>query len=207
MLGNIYTSYNDLAATIAELAFRGGALRPVVSTVAIGGYSLADHLDRSASVSAIENSLITHVVMQQGPTETGPEAAELITSSGDIASRLLPRGVRAGLYVVWPHYSADISPTIVNYTAAATANSLELYPVGQAFRVIMEQHPEIVLHDPDLIRPSRAGSFLAAMVITAMLFDQDPNVYPNLFPAFITPDELIHLKAAAKYSIETFGLP
>ena len=205
MVGNIYTSYNDLAATIAELAFQGGALRPMVATVAISTYSLQDHLNRPASVAAIENPTVTRLVIQQGPTETDQERADLIEYSGQIAGLVAERETPVGLYVVWPHFNADINTTIANYTAAANANSLGLFPVGHAFRTILQQYPDIALYESDLVRPSRHGSFLAAMVITAVIFDQDPTQYPNLFPAFITPEELVHLKAAAKSAVIAYG--
>ncbi|HRP07629.1 MAG TPA: hypothetical protein PLL69_03990 [Gemmatimonadales bacterium] len=205
MLGNSLTYFNDMPAMVAELAMSGGATRPEVVTVASPNWGLADHLGSTTSMAAITQHKVDVVTMQQGPS-TLPESGLDLTRSGKLlADKVIAAGGRPGMYVVWPPRGGNIDAGIANHTAAAEAAEMAIYPVAQAFRLLGSSHPEIALLGNDNFHPSAAGSWLAAMVITAVIFDQDPLRYPNprsgAFPAAWEDP----IRQAAKDAVIQFG--
>ena len=58
-----------------------------------------------------------------------------------------------------------------SYTEMAQNNESLLAPIGIAWKDIREQHPEINLYSSDGSHPSIQGSYLAACVFYAILFD------------------------------------
>jgi len=205
MLGNSLTYSNDLPGLIAELAARGGAVRPTVAVIAFANFGLEDHWGNATSTAAMDAGGFDLLIMQQGPSTLFSSGANLLDYSGRIADRVVKHGTRVGMYVVWPPIGGDIDAGIRNYTEAADAKSMALYPVAHAFRAIRASHPDIAVYDTDGFHPSRAGAWLAAMVIAATIYGQDPLQYPNLTERFIPKEWEAPLRAAAKAAVDTYG--
>jgi hypothetical protein len=56
-------------------------------------------------------------------------------------------------------------------------------PVGAAWQRLISERPDLVLHDKDNSHPNVAGSFLAACVFYAMLFNRSPVGLSAALPA------------------------
>ena len=205
-LGNSLTSTYGIPAMVAEFAVQGGAVRPVVSVSAPGGFGLEDHFVYPQSQLVWENSDLDVLVMQQGPSTLDESRDNLILWSATLRNAVVKNGVRVGLYVVWPPEGSSIEATITNYTTAAETNDLALYPAGQAWREGWRLDPELPLYDIDRFHPSRTGAMLAAMTIAATIFDQDPTSYTNLQPLFVDEADMPTLRAAAKFAKEVYGV-
>jgi hypothetical protein len=205
-LGNSLTATFGIPSMVAEFAVQGGALRPVISVSAPGGFGLEDHWAYPQSRLIFENSDIDVLVMQQGPSTLDESRENLILWSATIRNHITKSGVRSGLFVVWPPEGSSLGATIANYTTAAQTNGLALYPAGQAWREAWRLDPSIPLYSSDRFHPSRTGAMLAAMTIAATIFDQDPNEYTNLFPLFVPESEMPTLRAAAVYATEQYGV-
>jgi hypothetical protein len=55
------------------------------------------------------------------------------------------------------------------------SRQIELAPVGLAFERCREEYPDIALHDPDHHHANTQGSYLAALVIYATMFHDNPE--------------------------------
>src|SRR5690606_15063017 len=128
-----------------------------------------------------------------------------LANSRLVAEQVVAHGGRAGIYVVWPPRGGDIDAGIANHMAAADAAGMAVYPVAQAFRALMNSRPDINLHAGDNFHPSVAGSWLAAMVITAVIFDQDPLGYPNIRPGTFPADWEQPIRQAARAAVSEHG--
>lgn len=207
MLGNSLTYYNDLPGMVAELADRGGADRPTVVTIAHANWALEDHWNNPASLAAIEDPAVDVVVMQQGPSTLPASGANLVDYATRIADLIVKNGTRPGMYVAWPPIGGNIDASIQYYTEAANARSMAIYPVAHAFKHVRATYPNIPIYDADEFHPTYAGSWLAAMIISATIHNQDPAGYPNLFPRFIEAAWEGPLRLAAKQAIDAYGRP
>lgn len=207
MLGNSLTSFNDMPGMVAELATRGGAPRPTVIVRTQNNWALEDHWNNANSMAAIDDPTVDVVVMQQGPSTLPESGVNLTEFATKIADRITKNGTRPGMYVVWPQIGGNIDAGIANYTAAADARTMAIYPVAHAFKYVRANYPDVVIYGTDDFHPTYPGSWLAAMIITATIYDQDPMGYPNLFPRFIPAEWEVPLRTAAKIAVDTYGRP
>ncbi len=72
-------------------------------------------------------------------------------------------------------------------------------PVGQAFALSLKKHPELILHAEDKHHASALGSYLAALVLYATLFQDSPVGAVASFPGVeIDPAEALKLQQIAE---------
>jgi hypothetical protein len=207
MLGNSLTYFNDMPGMIAELAVHGGEPRPTVVVEAHANYGLEQHWTDVESLAAMDDGSVDVLIMQQGPSTLPASGANLLEYATLIADRIAKFGTRPGMYVTWPPIGGDIDAGITHYTEAANARNMAIYPVGHAFRHVMQNYPDVMIRDPDEFHPNFPGSWLAAMIITAVIFDHDPMQYPNLFPRLIPAAYEAPLRTTAKLMVDTYGRP
>jgi hypothetical protein len=74
--------------------------------------------------------------------------------------------------MVWPPVGGSWDGVVTAYTGAAEATDAILLPAGRAWQAVLAAHPEIALYGPDSFHPSRAGAYLAALVIFGGLADR-----------------------------------
>jgi hypothetical protein len=207
MLGNSLTDAWDIPGMIADLATRAGQPRPTVLAVTFANFSLEDHWNQPQSQAAVDAGDADVVVMQQGPSTLAASGADLLEWTGQWATRIRTNGGRPGLYVVWPPFGGEIDNGISNYVAAADAHDTAIYPVGQAFRSLMTSHPDLPLYLADGFHPSPHGAWLAAMIISAVIYDVDPTTLGEPFSVDISAVEATALRQAAKTAIDLYGRP
>ena len=103
----------------------------------------------------------------------------------DMALTATMTGARPVLFMTWGHQSgssevghsgyASMQQAIAGtYQELGDAVAGEMAPVGMAWWMSLAERPDIQLYQPDGSHPTRAGSYLAATVITATLLDIDP---------------------------------
>ena len=82
------------------------------------------------------------------------------------------QSAQTALYMVWPSRSRarDFDGVSRSYTNAAADGGGLLFPVGDAWRAASKRDPALALYSPDGLRPSREGSYRAALVIVHRAF-------------------------------------
>ena len=190
-IGNSYTYYNDLPQLLTQLAASAGeAVTTGQSTPP--GHTLEQHSTNPATLDLIRQGDWDHVIIQE-------QSQRPAFPDGQVATQVLPYAqalvdsVRAYspcanvvFYMTWGRQNGDAQNCVAfppvctyegmqerlrsGYLAMATANQAECAPVGMAWRTIRQQHPSIVLYDPDGSHPALGGSYLAASTIFCTLF-------------------------------------
>jgi hypothetical protein len=82
--------------------------------------------------------------------------------------------------MVWPAAARrfDFEGVAESYRRAATEVDGLLLPAGEAWRAAWKLDPTLELYGPDGFHPSRAGSYLAALVIVQQLCGTSPLGLP-----------------------------
>ncbi len=85
------------------------------------------------------------------------------------------RGMEPILFMSWPYKNKPsmIKELRKEFLKAAKKNNIYLIPVGEAFYAFQKKYPEINLYTDDFRHPSKEGTYLAAAVIFASLFNLD----------------------------------
>ncbi len=179
-IGNSLTYVNTLPAMVEALA-DSAKLRPLAwKMVAYPDYNLEDHWARPEARAAIREGGWDVVVLQQGPSSTTANRAQLIASTKLINQEIRSVNARAGLYAVWPQYVNlfTLEASAESYRLAADSVGGVLFPVSLAWKAAWQREPNAPLYANDGLHSSVAGSYLAALVIFQQLYQRSPVGLP-----------------------------
>jgi len=173
-VGNSLTATNDVPRLVETIAVAGGQPRPLTRTIAVGGFSLEDHWNRGEAQRAIAEGQWDVVVLQQGPSALLESRRLLVDYARRFDEVIRQSGGKPALYMVWPSLDRrqDFVGVSQSYRAAARAVDGSVLAVGDAWRLVLQQHRDIKLYSEDRFHPTLAGSYLAALVIYESLYDR-----------------------------------
>jgi len=196
-LGNSYTFFNTMPNMLVDLAASAGD-SVIVDSNTPGGYTLEGHSTNTTSLSKIDSRAWDAVVLQeqsQRPSFPPNQVAnEVFPYAEDLRNRILANDScsRTLFFMTWGRQNGDqvncaSYPPLCTYEGMqarlresyiqmASDNTCEVAPVGAAWSYIRANNPALgnALYSPDGSHPSANGSYLAACVFYAMLFEKSP---------------------------------
>lgn len=183
-LGNSFTYVNDLPAMVAAVAEQAGVPRPVTGMVALPNASLEDLMAEGSARERLRASRWDFVVLQQGPSTQPDSRVHLIEWTRQWAPLIRQTGAEPVLYMVWPGVErvAATEDARVNYRDAARAVAGRFAPVGAGWRLALTAAPSPGVASGDGFHPSVAGTYLAAVVLVAVMTGADPAMLPAAVP-------------------------
>jgi hypothetical protein len=181
-IGNSLTSVNDLPGMITALSKAAGDAHPIeTEAVAYPNYALEDHWAQGDAARAIARGGWSLVVLQQGPSSLAASRADLIDYTRRFAPLIRDVGARPALYGVWPEaarlYAFDAC--IESYRAAADSVEGALFPVALAWQTAWGLDATLPLYGSDQFHPSTLGTYLAALVVYAVVRERSPVGLPS----------------------------
>jgi hypothetical protein len=186
-LGNSYTAVNDLPRVFDALAASGG--RSVVTHARVpGGMTLEGHLAGSDTAALFEDDTVNVVVMQeQSQIPASPElvAAKMLPAATGLAELTRRAGAEPLLLETWARRDgwpevgiatyAEMQTLIdAGYTEVAEATHADIAPAGEAWARALSNPRLPALWQDDGSHPTVAGTYLAACVLFAKIFDRSP---------------------------------
>lgn len=172
-VGNSLTYQNDLPGIVKSIAGTYH-VNLEVTTLGLADYSLADHWVDGDLQKLVSGGKYDYVIVQQGPSSQPYGRGILLEYGNKIAKLCTENNVRLGFYMVWPARANYFTYTgvIESYTMAASETNAILCPAGAVWKNYMEKNNDFSLYGWDQFHPSKAGSFLAALVIFHSLFPE-----------------------------------
>jgi hypothetical protein len=176
-------------------------------------FALEDHWAEGSAVRAIDQGKWSVVVLQQGSSALDESRVNLREWTKRFDAKIRAVGARTAMYAVWPLASRQFDFDRVNesYTLAATDVNGMLFPVGEAWRAAWRRDPSLPLYAADGLHPSVRGSYVAGLVIAAMVLDRSPVGMTARFTirtgvtVTIPAAEATLYQAAAAEAITKFG--
>jgi hypothetical protein len=196
-IGNSFTARNNLPDLIAQMAAtRGKSMQHrLIST---GGASLRAHWNADEALGAIKDGQYDHVVLQEQSTLPIKNAKRMHENVRLFDEAIKGVGAKTILYMTWAQRHAPESQQgiIDAYTAIGRELGATVVPVGVAWQSFLRKHDQPVLHDRDQSHPTFAGSYLAACVFLAVLFQESPVGIDSEFADLDEKDRILLQKAA-----------
>ena len=191
-IGNSYTYMNGLPELINQIAIsKGNSL--IYESHTPGGSTLMQHASNSNVQSLLNATEWDYVILQEQSQNPSFPPSQVASQVYPYAESLCEDIREANpctepvFFMTWGRENGDSQncasyPPICtyegmqdrlteSYTEMAQNNESLLAPIGIAWKNIREQHPEINLYSSDGSHPSIQGSYLAACVFYAILFD------------------------------------
>lgn len=178
-VGNSLTYVNDVPGILQALADSAGGERLAVASHALPNYALIDHWTDGIVQREIAKGGWAWVVMQQGWTPAGVYRDTLRLAARNFGVEIEKIGAKPAMYQTWPPSSrqGDFPGSIESYELAAADVNGVLFPVARAWLAVWERAASIQLYS-DGLHASAAGSYLAALVMYARIFDRSPVGLP-----------------------------
>jgi len=174
-IGNSFTQRNNLPGLLADMA---GARDVCVQhdLISVGGASLRTHWNAGRAAQAIGDDVYDYVVLQEQstlPVKNAKRMAENIRLFDECIKRA---GSRTVLYMTWARQHAPESQQAIReaYSAIGEETGAIVVPVGLVWQKFSTKHERPLLYDRDQSHPSITGSYLAACVFLASLFNINP---------------------------------
>ncbi len=194
-IGNSHTYYNGLPSLVENLA-RSAGRRAIVDMCTHGGWRLEQHRADSATVWKINNGPWDYVILQeQSQVPVIPYWRDssmypacrsfdtLIRANGATTALFLTWGWKNGGQMVYQSCSSIVFQDYFHMQDSVTAafewiardlGDDTLVPVGRAWRRARVLDSLVCLWDDDNYHPTQMGSYLAACVFVAKLFQVNP---------------------------------
>lgn len=197
-IGNSFTYYNDMPATVREIASSQGlklsCARFSCARFLKGGERFSGHLENRALLDTLARGGWDYVVLQEQSSDPALHTREVARKVYP-AARVLDSLVHAAspaarviFYMTWGHrngmrktvdgyplsddYEGMQERLKTSYLEMAYDNDAWCAPVGMAWREVRNERRDVELYRPDNYHPSPEGSYLAANVIFATIFQK-----------------------------------
>jgi hypothetical protein len=174
-VGNSFTARNNVPGMLAALAAARG--RTVEhKLISAGGASLKMHWNKGDALNALQHTKYDYVVLQEQSTLPVKNAARMKDNVRLFAGAVVASGAKLVLYLTWARSHAPESQKAITdaYTSIGKELGAIVVPVGEAWKRVLNKAGHPILHDKDQSHPSLAGSYLAACVFLATLFEENP---------------------------------
>lgn len=219
-IGTSHTYYNDLPKLVEEI---GASVGDHVYTemTAPGGYDFERHFKLAQTVDAINSRQWDYIVLQESGWRTAlpPALAEqrVYPFADSLRKIIIHSNPDAHLILYMTHGYIDgvnafgnsdwcrDDPQVCTYegmqariksTYQKLADQLdaEIVPAGILWKIIIDQHSDITLHDPDKIHPNIAGSYTNAIALYSVITKKQlTNIY---IPSTLAEEQALHIQQA-----------
>lgn len=181
-IGNSYTYCNNLPEMLRDLSSKAGKTIDV-SAVTSGGKSLEWHWYNPESLDTIAQAGWDFVVLQDYSLQAIEEPEKLRSAAIRLAGRIREVNAIPVLYITWARQHIPEMQDVITerYTHVAREIDAKLAPVGPAWRKALAATPGLSLHVEDRSHPTILGTYCAACVFYATLFDETPVGLANEF--------------------------
>ena len=175
-IGNSYTYCNRLPQMVRAIAADMGC-RLKVDVYARGGASYDSHWRDKKARAKLADGKWDAVVLQDQSLMPVVRPASTIRGGRLWVEQVKKKAARAILLMTWarrgkPEMQDKLKET---YCRLARESGADVAPVGLAWAKVLTERPKSVLHTKDGSHPTRLGSYLAACVIFATIYDVSPE--------------------------------
>ncbi|MFH1825299.1 MAG: DUF4886 domain-containing protein [Candidatus Firestonebacteria bacterium] len=228
-IGNSLTFHHnipDLVGQIAYYKFKKAQIDEYVP----GNTNFRAHFESKECLDIIKNNKYDVVVLQSASFEpiSGPEGLKKYGIK--LQEKIKKSGARTVFFMTWEYHGmadwiketkdAELIklaekeiPTMYSkvrdvYIDLTKETGSEIAPVGMAWNMIMKSMPDLMLYESDNSHPSEKGSFLSAIVLYSVIFEEEPkNIPSSLYPYKREKDQraknyIINLNFSEKMKME-----
>jgi len=220
-IGNSYTYGNDLPTTLTSLA---ASFNDVVVTDqnTPGGHTFNGHSTNATTLAKIAQGTFDYVVLQAQSQEPSFPPSQVASQTYPYA-QILVDSIRAAnpctepmFFMTWGRENGDqvncqFYPPLCtfagmnyrlrqSYLEMAITNSATVAPVGVAWKNFRDNFPTVQLYTGDGSHPNVNGTYLAACVFYATIFQKSP-IGATYIPAGINATDAANIQNTASYTV------
>ena len=177
-IGNSYTYFNDLPSIVSRLAAdRKGNKLLETAAITKGGATLKFHWEEGFALEKLKQERWDYVVLQEQSLLPINNRDIMHTYARLFDAEIKRAGAKTIFFLTWARQNRpEMQQALTEaYFSIARELGAMVAPVGIAWQNALKENPKLVLHDRDQSHPNFAGSYLAASVFYALLYDRSPE--------------------------------
>lgn len=202
LIGNSHSSRGDLPVVLQRLLEAGGRGSARVKAARHWAF-LAERLEGNVTQEALESGPWTHVVLQAQKYSTSGRYTYPTEAAEEWIRRSRSVGAKPILFPEWArrdHVEEGARIHRLHLSIAARAPAC-VAPIGLAWQIMLDTHPDIRLHHRDGNHANREGALLTAYVLYAAITGQSINDLPQTKVRGVSGDTIVLLRVAAEQAI------
>ena len=160
-----------------------------MGTSAPGGWRLADHLQSPDTLNVLNSQKWDFVVLQEQSEIPSIEQArnqQMYPAARELVKKIRAMGATPVFFLTWAHrqgmpengmktYESMQAQINKGYMAIAQELNVPTAPVGLAWLSAVKEHTELGLWQADGSHPTEQGTYLAACIFYAVIFNESPD--------------------------------
>ena len=169
-IGNSFTFYWNLPSQVEKMSIEKG-LNWDVKHVTVPSAKLRDHWNNPDLKSLLENETFDHIVIQEHSTYPLTNSDDT-KAYFDLLTSLIPSSTELHFFSTWMYPSIEqfntnneLFPIEESINEIVEGTSTKIIPIGRAFKLFNDKHPQFKLLMEDDKHPNSNGSYLASCVI------------------------------------------
>ena len=187
-VGNSYVFFNDLPKIFADIAgYKGYEVE--TSTATGPGWTLAKHASSLETLSKINSKRWDYVIIQEQstlPVMKDQCGDRMLPAASKLVSAINKKGATPILFMTWGRrdglkengfkdFSSMQNELSVCYLRVAKTLKVAVAPIGDTWLNAKNGAPLLDFWNPDNSHPNLTGSYLAACVLYAVIFQDSPE--------------------------------
>ena len=154
-----------------------------------GGWTFADHIQSPKTLDQLKSTTWNFVILQeqsQIPSVEQSRTQEMYPAARGLVHKIKDIGAAPIFFITWArrdgwpengmnNYESMQIQINNGYMGIAQELNAPIAPVGSAWLTAVKQHPELALWQEDGSHPSEQGTYLAACVFYAVIFQESPE--------------------------------
>lgn len=200
-IGNSYTYFNSGI----DKQLRGLAPPIVTSVIAVGGYTLRDHLNAGAATRSIRQAHWDYVVLQEQSQTPVADPQKFFEAVRDFDVEVRASGAHTILLMTWErpdsvNYGITTANLAAAYQKVGSELDIKVASAGLAFAQSLSERPDLILYSQDG-HPTLYGTYLAACVLYGTISGESPvgNPYSD---RSISPEIRDYLQGIAALQVQ-----
>ncbi len=207
-VGSEYITDNDLPRELENLA--AGLNDPLMAgQSAVPGFRLMQHFQLDQTMLLFRRPQWDYAILQEHgllPLDDNMRDRSMIPAVARFNAVVRRSGARPVLFMTWASlrgakrtsyndFNSMQAKLSDSYRKAAKAHNMMIAPVGEAFRQALDNEQGIVLLYSDGKTPTKAGTYLAACVVYATIYQKSP--FGSSYHAGLKPHQARYLQDLA----------
>jgi hypothetical protein len=207
-VGNSFTFYNNAISTHLRQLLLNGTPRSestwFLRTMTVSGAVLAEH---RGGLEQMLGSRAWDVVVLQGHSREAIEPdmqASFSSATERFSGMVRDAGAEPVLFMTWAYSGRpEMTPLLDQaFSSLGSELGIRVVPVGLAFHQALEGNPDLSLHIDDGLHPTLEGTYLAAAVFYAVLWQRSP--VDLVYDAGIDPQIARQLRQTAWRTVQAY---
>jgi hypothetical protein len=181
MMGNSHTHFSDLPLRLEAMLSAANPGKTVAVVAAPASLFLDEHLKHQPTLALLKNQKWNYVILQAQKYSSSGAFSYSIAEAISLVGLARQANALPVLYPEWPRKGIVETDRIFSqHVSIAQQASACIAPIGQAWDMALQRHPDLPLYAMDGNHSVAAGAQLTALILYATLSGKLPSTLPDI---------------------------